>query len=236
MPPSRHATRRTYFISLAFALTVAAICFVVQWQRSGHPRHYLNGHYYGQLKHEIESIGRAIDEWRETHGKLPDSLAMLSGDERQGDLPIRFNDEGEVADWWGNPLVYRIEGDHFELISYGEDGKPGGVWFDSDIVYGEPYPPKSFPPSLGVFWSSEHGSKAIMLAMLTGLFCFVCGFVLLREEAVPPGATDEQRAEFKRRQRGPMASRLLGLTVVTLFTVGAALALGAVHLVHGEYH
>ncbi|NLE39810.1 MAG: hypothetical protein GX621_17460, partial [Pirellulaceae bacterium] len=213
MPPSRHATRRTYFISLAFAVTVAAICFVVQWQRSGEPRRYLDGYYYGEIL-TVESIGRAIDQWRETHGKLPESLAILDGDEHQSDLNIRLNDEGEVIDRWGNPLAYRIEGDSFELLSYGEDGKPGGTWFDSDIVHGDPYPPESFPPSLGVFWSSEQGSKAIMLAMLTGLFCFVCGFVLLREEAAPADATDEQRAEFKRRQRGPMASRLLGLTVV----------------------
>jgi len=39
-------------------------------------------------------------------------------------------------DPWGNPYIYRVPGEHglpYGIISYGEDGRPGGEGFAADI-------------------------------------------------------------------------------------------------------
>ena len=237
MPPSRRATPRTYIVSLSFSLAVATLCFVVEWHKSGDPRNYLNGHYYAENQHTIDSLSRALDNWRKTHGSLPQSLKpVCNSEELQEDWWIHFNSEGEVTDRWGNLIVYKVEGNDYELISYGEDGKPGGVWFDSDLSNREPYPPASFPPPLGVFCTSEIGHNAILLSLLTGIFCFACSFLLLREEVPQDGMSDDEQAKSTKRRIPAIASRLVALTVVALFAIGVAMVLGAVHLVHGEYH
>ena len=237
MPSSRRTTVWTYFISMAFGLVAAVLCFAVEWQQSGHPKNYLNGHYYGENKYNIDIIARAIENWRNTHGSLPESLKVLrNSNEIKNESYVRFNDEGEMIDGWHTPFIYRIEDDNFELICYGEDGKPGGIWFASDISNRQPYPPKSFAPSLGVFWSSEIGSGATMLSLLTGFFCFICGFILLRKEVPKPDETDEQQAELNKYRSASMASRLLAFALLVLFAVIVAYGLGAFHLIHGEYH
>jgi general secretion pathway protein G len=41
------------------------------------------------------------------------------------------------ADPWGNPYIYRVPGEHgfpYGIISYGEDGKPGGEGNAADIT------------------------------------------------------------------------------------------------------
>ena len=45
--------------------------------------------------------------------------------------------EGKLADPWGNPYVYEINGSDYVLKSLGKDKKEGGSGFDKDIVWGE---------------------------------------------------------------------------------------------------
>jgi hypothetical protein len=126
---------------LAFGLAVAVLCFVVEWQRSGHPHNFLDGHYYHENRREIDLIGRAVENWRRMHGSLPRSLDVLrDSDHGERGFSIRFNDERKVIDAWGKPVVYKIDGDEFELASYGEDGKPGGHWLNNDLSNREPFP------------------------------------------------------------------------------------------------
>lgn len=237
MASSRRATCRTYNLSLAFGLAIAAVCYVVEWKKSGDPRNYLNGHYYYANQEEIDLISRAVEDWRKAHGSLPRSLRDLKdSSELQDGYPVLFDGKGEVIDGFGNPIAYRIEGNGYELVSYGDDGKPGGVWFDSDLSNRKPYPPESFAPSLAVFYSSEIGVKAAILSILVGACSCACAFLLLREEVPQPGVSGEKQLTTRKQRILSMALRLLALAVVCLFAVGAAMVLGAVHLIHGEYH
>lgn len=86
-------------------------------------------------KAQIELLSAAIDTYRLDMGKYPKSLDEIrrSGDPRwEGpylpkDVPL---------DPWSNPYVYKYPGEHgsYDIISYGQDGKPGGEGNDRDIV------------------------------------------------------------------------------------------------------
>ncbi|MDR2872964.1 MAG: type II secretion system major pseudopilin GspG [Xanthomonadaceae bacterium] len=43
----------------------------------------------------------------------------------------------ELVDGWGKPITYRVpgEGQAFDLISLGKDGRPGGESYDADIKF-----------------------------------------------------------------------------------------------------
>lgn len=86
-------------------------------------------------KAQIELIAAAIDTYRLDMGTFPNSLDLLrassaprwEGPYLPKDIPL---------DPWGNPYVYRFPGEHgpYDIISYGQDGKPGGEDNDRDIV------------------------------------------------------------------------------------------------------
>jgi hypothetical protein len=73
---------------------------------------------------------------------LPQSLADISSEiDSTPSFPSRFLPEGLSfikngipVDGWGRPLHYSTEGTSYTLLSYGRDGKPGGIGLDCDEV------------------------------------------------------------------------------------------------------
>ena len=91
---------------------------------------------------KLDSLQQEIERHRRTTGQLPTDLAELQA--------VMFyhkfstNAEGRVVDSWDRPFQYRVEGDGFELYSFGADGQPGGLGRDADLYPG----PASRPPEL----------------------------------------------------------------------------------------
>jgi len=85
-------------------------------------------------KVQMKNIEQALKLYRLQHGKYPSSsegLKVLVSTDKGGksyldDLP---------KDAWGFEFVYLSPGVHgdVDILSYGADGKPGGVDFDADI-------------------------------------------------------------------------------------------------------
>ena len=86
-------------------------------------------------KAQIELLSAAIDTYRLDMGKFPKSLEELrrSNDSKwEGPyLPKEI-----PLDPWNNAYIYKLPGEHgpYDIISYGQDGKPGGTDNDKDIV------------------------------------------------------------------------------------------------------
>lgn len=60
--------------------------------------------------------------FRENH-KLPPSLAVL---------PTREGYSNSIEDGYGRQLIYEVREDRIVFISYGKDGKPGGIDKNAD--------------------------------------------------------------------------------------------------------
>jgi general secretion pathway protein G len=86
-------------------------------------------------KAQIELLSAAVDTFRLDMGRFPSSLEELrhcADPKWQGPyLPKEI-----PLDPWNNPYVYKCPGEHgpYDIISYGDDGKPGGTGNAEDIV------------------------------------------------------------------------------------------------------
>jgi type II secretory pathway pseudopilin PulG len=66
-----------------------------------------------------------IREYVAVHHCFPTGLSDLP--------PLEKNRDGDLADGWGRPIQYTIEGQTVTLLSLGKDGRPGGTGQDADI-------------------------------------------------------------------------------------------------------
>ena len=109
---------------------------------------YVAPKYFAQIgksevkatKDQIDSLGKALDQYRLDTGHYPTTDQGLSA------LIIKPNGEAKWSgpylkravppDPWGRSYLYKSPGDHGEvdLVSYGRDGKPGGSDDDADVA------------------------------------------------------------------------------------------------------
>jgi general secretion pathway protein G len=77
-------------------------------------------------KAQMAQIEQAIETFRMTNRRLPDSLDDIKDELQSGEVPV---------DPWDHEYVYnKVDKKKFELTSYGADSEPGGEGFDEDIT------------------------------------------------------------------------------------------------------
>lgn len=91
-------------------------------------------------KQQIESLSKAIDQYRLDNGNFPSTeqgLAALTS--KPADAP-KWNGpylkKEAPLDPWGKAYIYKAPGEHgndYDLSSLGKDGKPGGEGEAADI-------------------------------------------------------------------------------------------------------
>lgn len=108
---------------------------------------YVGPRYFAQIgkseiktaKAQIDSFGKALDQYRLDTGRYPDSAQGLNalmtrpGNEAKWSGP--YLAKAIPLDPWGNAYLYKYPGEHgeYDLVSYGKDGQPGGNDEAADI-------------------------------------------------------------------------------------------------------
>ena len=103
--------------------------------------------FFGQLskskqqttKAQIEAFRKALDTYKLDVGRYPATeqglqvLLTRPGNDTKWNGP--YLDKEVPVDPWGKAYVYRLpgEGKEYDIISYGEDGLPGGAGEAADI-------------------------------------------------------------------------------------------------------
>jgi len=91
-------------------------------------------------KAQIENFGAALDEFRLDNGRYPTTAEGLAALREAPDGMEKwagpYLPKAIPKDPWGHEYVYRSPGEHgdYDLISYGQDGEPGGEGENADIV------------------------------------------------------------------------------------------------------
>lgn len=96
----------------------------------------LTGAKYKAAKAQISVIQQNIDAFALDVGRLPDALSELI--EKPGSAEFwsgPYVATSVLKDPWGNDWIYRKPGEKgpFDLITYGEDGSPGGEGTNGDL-------------------------------------------------------------------------------------------------------
>ncbi|MCW4454250.1 type II secretion system major pseudopilin GspG [Flavobacterium sp. MXW15] len=87
---------------------------------------------------QIQTLAGKVENYQLDTGKLPtklDDLVTQPGGVNNWLGP--YAKPAELNDPWGHVIEYRVpgEGQPFELISLGKDGRAGGSSYDADIRY-----------------------------------------------------------------------------------------------------
>ena len=108
---------------------------------------YVGPRYFAQVgkseikttKAQIDALEKALDQYRLDVGHYPtteqglNALMTRPTDEPRWEGP--YLKKAVPMDPWGHPYLYKKPGDHgeYDLLSYGNDGKPGGDGEAADI-------------------------------------------------------------------------------------------------------
>ena len=83
---------------------------------------------------QISNIETSLDQYRLDVGRYPETLEGLIENDTGRDVWAGPYLRGELPkDPWGNDYFYQVGEKDFVLMSYGQDGTPGGEGDDADI-------------------------------------------------------------------------------------------------------
>jgi hypothetical protein len=160
---------------------------------------------------KLDQLQKAIEEYRQTTGRLPADLAELEAG--KAERRFRVNPQGQVVDLWERPHQYRVEGANFTLYSFGRDGQPGGEGLNADI-----YPTSAGRPlEVPTFhqFTFELPTAGVQLTSLLAGAC--AGVVCLRSS---------------RNRRGVGFLALVGATAIGAVLI--AVVISAIHVPSGH--
>jgi general secretion pathway protein G len=89
-------------------------------------------------KAQVQTLAEKVQQFQMDTGALPADLnALVAAPAGVAGWLGPYAKPGEMNDPWNHPFEYQVPGDGqpFDLISLGKDGKPGGSSVDADIKY-----------------------------------------------------------------------------------------------------
>ena len=109
---------------------------------------YVGPRYFSQVgksevkttRAQIDALEKALDQYRLDTGHYPTTeqglSALVTRPANEPRWDGSYLKKSVPPDPWGNPYVYKQPGDHgeYDLLSYGNDGQPGGNGEATDIV------------------------------------------------------------------------------------------------------
>ena len=116
---------------------------------------------------KLRRMDEEIQEHRRKTGHLPLNLAEL----KEG--PYRRNDSGQPMDRYNRLHHYRIEGDGYELFSFGRDGQLGGVGLDAEIYPNGPNQPATLYQFSFDLPTEGPQQTCILAGVCAGLVCLL---------------------------------------------------------------
>lgn len=129
----------------------------------------------------MSALQQDLQNYYLEHGKLPDNFRELPVVEREPSMFMEFQDRpyldqaGKPWDAWGHEIVCQVEQGKVSLLSYGQDGQPGGLGLDYDFSPGSAVTKSSqltFCQFLENKSTSHMITNCVVISLLTSLLTF----------------------------------------------------------------
>jgi general secretion pathway protein G len=91
---------------------------------------------YGAGKAQLMTLSQKVENYALDNGSPPQQLQDLTTKPANAtNWQGPYAKDSELKDPWGHPFGYQYPGQHgsFDLIFYGQDGKPGGDGYSQDV-------------------------------------------------------------------------------------------------------
>ncbi|MGO8672668.1 MAG: type II secretion system protein GspG [Capsulimonadaceae bacterium] len=164
-------------ISLVCGLSVSLFAIFASWKAAEHNFYPFNYEHMVTTA-EFSRLDSSIAEYRAKTGRLPKSI-------RERDLPQESvsSANGWPLDGWNRPILYRIHGTTYTLLSYGRDGKPGGDGLDADVRSDRRS--SNVAITMSQFLTRSTASDGLLRALTGGLAVSIAMFVGTRSGKLP---------------------------------------------------
>jgi len=202
-------------IIVAFLSTIAAW---LQWGRLDNVRYA-----QADTKFDLRHAARAVEEYREQEGKLPDDWSDLEipfdTDGPYKSYHIVHPELGTLHDCWDRPIEYTTDGETFQLKSFGQDGKPGGRGLDYDLTHDNLNASESFPTYYQFLFECSTEGILITSCLASGIITFFMTLVI---------------AESKRLYRKKAIRIIIDFAITAIGALVVALILSILHIPTGH--
>ena len=134
---NRHRQKRSGF-TLIEMMVVLVLIGLLAGVVTVSVRHYLVRGKQEAARAQVASLKQAVNAFYTVYGRYPtndEGLQILT--QKTERLPDPLLDARAVpADPWGRPYQYNAPGrqEPYEILTYGADGREGGVGADADVV------------------------------------------------------------------------------------------------------
>ena len=91
---------------------------------------------YGAGKAQLMTLGQKVENYELDNGAPPQQLNdLMAKPANATNWQGPYAKASELKDPWGHPFGYQYPGQHgsFDLVFYGQDGKPGGDGYSLDV-------------------------------------------------------------------------------------------------------
>ena len=137
-------------IAACISIVISGISLYVAWQQANHPHVW---HEQWITRWELRRMSNAIVAYQNKFHVSPTNFEQFRT--MTNEIPeIGYLGGPEFMDGWRQPFVFQSKGTNCLIISYGGDGKPGGVGVDCDLTSDNPCPKES-APTFSQFWNNK---------------------------------------------------------------------------------
>ena len=152
---------------------------------------------------DMSLLATEINAYKAKHGMYPLSLDRMASSESD-----MWYISLIIEDAWGHRMIYSSNGETWELLSYGADGKPGGVGLNADITYQRRDGIRWLVfPTVGDVSRSEYFMPTVLFGAFTGIVGFLIAWLRL----------------FMLSPRGEIIVATIGLSIIMVLIVATVL-------------
>jgi general secretion pathway protein G len=119
-----------------------------------------------------------LNEYKEQNGVYPLTMEEMINQwkKHEGKSLEERGINYRIQDAWKNPMIYSSNGKTWEILSYGADGKPGGVGLDTDIHCTDTSKPKfdkDLRPTFEQILRSKEFKGTAVLSVFLGIVSLI---------------------------------------------------------------
>jgi hypothetical protein len=174
------------FFRLAIAclcgLIITSIALITGWDQTAQSIMMWRQRY---TQYDLDNINKAIAAYRLKKHILPQTLSQLEFTEDNKLYSV--DEKGIIRDPWFKPYLYKVQGSHYVVVSYGQDGKPGGTGLDMDLTSDNPRPPGSGLTFI-LFLTDSATRGMVTTACICGTIVFALCLMIVKPK--PPARQD----------------------------------------------